>query len=132
MEADLRPAARLLAGLAVVAASGVGAVGAQQPPQAVGEILFSHAAQSITITGRILAVTAGDFDVAMTLEKVGPSGRTSTRQHGSFSLLAGEKADVATLAISMNTEDNISVDLDVLANGSVIWQVSSKTAELKK
>lgn len=113
-------------------AGGVGTVGAQQPAQAVGEIVFSEAGDSITITGRVLAVTAGDFDVAMTLEKLGPSGRTSTRQHGSFSLLAGEKADVATLAVSLYAEDHISVDLDVLANGLVIWHATSKTAELEK
>jgi len=112
-------------------ASGSGAVGADQSVQAVGEILFSETAGATTITGRVLAVTAGDYDVAMTLEKIGPSGRTSTRQQGSFSLLAGEKADVATLAISLNAEDNISVDLDVLANGLVVWHATSKSADLE-
>jgi hypothetical protein len=56
----------------------------------------------------------------MTIEKSGPSGRTSTTQGGAVTLAAGQAGDVATVGLSMTPGDQLSVELVVSADGKEV------------
>ena len=87
---------------------------------ALASILVSNGPAGVRLTGRAAALADVDLKAAMTIEKSGRSGKMSTRQGGSFSLKAGEEADVATAGLSMAPGDRLSVELRLTSDGREI------------
>lgn len=96
------------------------------PPEAaaLGSIVVSTSSTGVKLTGRAAALSDVELDALMSIEKSGASGRMSTSQGGSFSLKAGESADVATVGISMAPGDKLSVELTLKSDGR---ELSSST-----
>ncbi|MCP3054450.1 MULTISPECIES: curli-like amyloid fiber formation chaperone CsgH [Aurantimonas] len=83
---------------------------------ALGSIVVTTSETGVKLTGRAAALSDVEVDALMSIEKSGASGRMSTSQGGSFSLKAGESADVATVGISLTPGDKLSVELTLKSN----------------
>ena len=70
----------------------------------------------VRLTGHALGVTAGPVEARMTIDKSGPSGRTSTTQGGALTLAVGQDVVVASVGLSIGAGDQLTVDL-VLMDG---------------
>lgn len=119
----------MLAGLAL-AVSGLSPAqaGDAQRGGAVGVIDLEPGENTITVTGRVVALVEGHYDAAMSVKRSGKSGNTNSTQKGAFDLAPGESADVARMGISYAPGDDLSVGLTISRNGVAIWRTTASAA----
>ncbi|MEE2951285.1 MAG: curli-like amyloid fiber formation chaperone CsgH [Pseudomonadota bacterium] len=94
----------------------------------VPQIVTTLTDGGLQVTGRVLAVSSGAGSAKMSIEKNGPSGRTSTTQGGSFDLEKGEHRDIATVGLSFSPGDKLSIELVLTADGQTL---SSAKVEMR-
>ncbi|RFC66222.1 hypothetical protein DYI37_01810 [Fulvimarina endophytica] len=94
--------------------------GATPMPSAIGAIDVSGEDGTLRIAGRIIGLSAGEYEGRITIEKSGPSGRINTAQGGTAKLAAGETAVVATTSVNASAGDSLSVRFVVQAGGHEI------------
>ncbi|SKA26824.1 curli-like amyloid fiber formation chaperone CsgH [Consotaella salsifontis] len=110
-------AALLAAGL--LSAAGA-AAHAGQSGSALATIAIEPTDTGVRLTGKAVALAAVSLDAKMTIERTGTAGRTATSQGGAFQLKAGERADVASVGLSMAPGDRLSVELVLSVDGQPI------------
>lgn len=83
----------------------------------------------IELVGTVLAAEAGAFKGEMVIERLGASGSVSTRQSRDVILAAGERADIARVAVSYQTGDRLNVILTLTRDGAFVSKATLSTAE---
>jgi hypothetical protein len=111
-----------LLALAMMAPGAVLAAGSgdRAAPAAVGTIEVSHGSGGLTIKGGALALTDGDFQGTLTIDKEGRSGTMKTSQGGRLSLRAGESGSVARVGLSYQPGDRIDIRLEITSGGEPV------------
>jgi uncharacterized phage protein gp47/JayE len=112
--------------LLAAAAVGLSAPAVSQDRAAEGSVSIEAIDGSVVVTGSATAVTAGTYDVALSVIKEGASGRAATRQGNAVSLAAGETQAVGRMGFNLQRGDALSVTIEVSQNGIVVSRSSSE------
>ena len=74
----------------------------------------------IEIAASALALTAGEYDAEMVIDRRGAGGTVSTRQGRKLSLGDGETGDISRVGVSYQVGDSLVVTVTVKRDGIVI------------
>lgn len=96
---------------------------------ALALISVNAGADDLEVIGTALAIEAGDFTGEMVIDRKGASGTVSTRQSRDVTLGAGDQADIARVAVSYRTGDELTVTVRLTRDGALISQATLSTAE---
>lgn len=94
----------------------------------LASISMDHTPSGLTIAARAHALTGGDYEADMRIEKDGPSGTMSTRQGNALTLAAGDTADIARVGLSLAPGDSLSIRVDIYHDGELIAETTAETA----
>jgi hypothetical protein len=89
---------------------------------AVATITVGRTDAGLLVTGSALALSAGDYEATMSIDKRGKSGTMKTKQAGKMSLAAGESGNIAKIGLSYEPGDKVDIRLDVTAGGNAVSQ----------
>ena len=117
----------LLVSVLLASLFGVIATKAHSESSAAAVVALEARDGGVTVTGKAIAFTAGDYNASMMISKSGPSGITKTIQSGSFELEAGASAEIGTLGLSFSAGDNLSVTVEVTQDGVLLSRAVSET-----
>jgi uncharacterized phage protein gp47/JayE len=112
--------------LLAAAAVGLSAPAVSQDRAAEGSVSIEAIDGSVVVTGSATAVTAGTYDVALSVIKEGTSGRAATRQGNAVTLAAGETQAVGRMGFNLQRGDALSATIEVSQNGIVVSRSSSE------
>ncbi|GLQ37356.1 hypothetical protein GCM10007908_09760 [Rhizobium albus] len=112
--------------LLAAAAVGLSAPAVSQDRAAEGFVSIEATDGSVVVTGSATAVTAGTYDVALSVIKEGASGRAATRQGNAVTLAAGETQAVGRMGFNLQRGDALSATIEVSQNGIVVSRSSSE------
>lgn len=85
--------------------------------------------QGIEVVGTAVAITSGEYQGEMIIDRKGRSGSVSTRQSRDIALSAGERADIARVGVSFQPGDKVTVTVVLRRDGSLISQAILSTGE---
>jgi hypothetical protein len=85
--------------------------------------------QGIEVVGTAVAITSGEYQGEMIIDRKGRSGSVSTRQSRDIALSAGERADIARVGVSFQPGDKVTVTVVLRRDGSLISQAVLSTGE---
>jgi hypothetical protein len=89
---------------------------------AIAIITVERTDAGLSVTGGALALSAGDYDAVMSIDKYGKSGTMKTKQAGKMSLGAGQSSSIAKVGLSYEAGDKVDIRLDVTASGKAVSQ----------
>jgi uncharacterized phage protein gp47/JayE len=112
--------------LLAAAAVGLSAPAVSQDRAAEGSVSIEAIDGSVVVTGSATAVTAGTYDVALSVIKEGISGRAATRQGNAVTLAAGETQAVGRMGFNLQRGDALSATIEVSQNGILVSRSSSE------
>jgi hypothetical protein len=96
--------------------------GSLETATAVATITVGRSDAGLSVTGGALALSAGDYDAVMSIDKHGKSGTMKTKQAGKMSLGAGQSGSIAKVSLSYEAGDKVDIRLDVTAGGKAVSQ----------
>jgi hypothetical protein len=96
--------------------------GSLETAAAVATITVGRSDAGLSVTGGALALSAGDYDAVMSIDKHGKSGAMKTKQAGKMSLGAGQSGSIAKVGLSYEPGDKVDIRLDVTAGGKAVSQ----------
>jgi hypothetical protein len=89
---------------------------------AVATITVGRTDAGLSVTGGALALSAGDYEATMSIDKHGKSGTMKTKQAGKMSLGVGQSGSIAKVGLSYEPGDKVDILLDVTADGKAVSQ----------
>lgn len=112
--------------LLAAAAVGIAAPAVGQDRAAEGSVSIEAIDGSVVVMGSATAITAGTYDVALSVIKEGISGRAATRQGNAVTLAAGETQAVGRMGFNLQRGDALAATIEVSQNGILVSRSSSE------
>lgn len=85
-------------------------------------------AGGVTVSAEVLAFSAGPLHGEMVISRQGQAGTVTTRQARDFVLAAGETAVIATVGVSFEFGDTLTVSATVTQAGKMLSQSEMSVA----